>query len=445
MKKYSFLIIVILLIQTLAAQQDTIPLTLSDAVRIALSESPSIKIANQEIARVDYSEKSAWYALIPKIDASAQHTKFLVPAKMNMMGQVMDSPTDFNSSLGLSISLPLFAPALWHSIQMSSLEMQAAQEKAKASRINLQNEVTKAYYNVLVIQDSYNVLQKGYELAEQNFNVAKKGHEAGVIAAYDYISAEVQLNNLIPTLLQAQNGIKQAKTYLKVLMGIEIQTPIAILSKLSDFENKILELRSIDVLSLEDNSDLKQLDIQQKQLQKSLQLQRTQRIPTLAAFGQTGYSGTGNKETTLNFGGMPIAVEASKEWYSQGFVVGLQLNVPLTGIFTNTLKEKQISIQEKQLVLQRENAKNGLRLQALSALDNMNKAVKQVGAARKSVNLSEQAYTISSKRYENGAGTMIELQNATLAVTQSKLSFHQAISEYLTAKADLEKILGHEI
>jgi outer membrane protein TolC len=445
MKKYSFLIIVILLIQTLAAQQDTIPLTLSDAVRIALSESPSIKIANQEIARVDYSEKSAWYALIPKIDASAQHTKFLVPAKMNMMGQVMDSPTDFNSSLGLSISLPLFAPALWHSIQMSSLEMQVAQEKAKASRINLQYEVSKAYYNVLVIQDSYNVLQKGYELAEQNFNVAKKGHEAGVIAAYDYISAEVQLNNLIPTLLQAQNGIKQAKTYLKVLMGIEIQTPIAILSKLSDFENKILELRSIDVLSLEDNSDLKQLDIQQKQLQKSLQLQRTQRIPTLAAFGQTGYSGTGNKETTLNFGGMPIAVEASKEWYSQGFVVGLQLNVPLTGIFTNTLKEKQISIQEKQLVLQRENAKNGLRLQALSALDNMNKAVKQVGAARKSVNLSEQAYTISSKRYENGAGTMIELQNATLAVTQSKLSFHQAISEYLTAKADLEKILGHEI
>lgn len=445
MKKYSFLIIVILLIQTLTAQQDTIPLTLSDAVRIALSESPTIKIANQEIARVDYSEKSAWYALIPKIDASAQHTKFLVPAKMNMMGQVMDSPTDFNSSLGLSISLPLFAPALWHSIQMSSLEMQVAQEKAKASRINLQYEVSKAYYNVLVIQDSYNVLQKGYELAEQNFNVAKKGHEAGVIAAYDYISAEVQLNNLIPTLLQAQNGIKQAKTYLKVLMGIEIQTPIAILSKLSDFENKILELRSIDVLSLEDNSDLKQLDIQQKQLQKSLQLQRTQRIPTLAAFGQTGYSGTGNKETTLNFGGMPIAVEASKEWYSQGFVVGLQLNVPLTGIFTNTLKEKQISIQEKQLVLQRENAKNGLRLQALSALDNMNKAVKQVGAARKSVNLSEQAYTISSKRYENGAGTMIELQNATLAVTQSKLSFHQAISEYLTAKADLEKILGHEI
>ena len=74
----------------------------------------------------------------------------------------------------------------------------------------------------------------------------------------------------------------------------------------------------------------------------------------------------------------------------------------------------------------------------------MNKAVKQVDAAQRSVELSEKAYTISSKRYENGAGTMIELQNAALAITQSSLSYRQAISEYLSAKADLEKLLGND-
>ena len=96
-------------------------------------------------------------------------------------------------------------------------------------------------------------------------------------------------------------------------------------------------------------------------------------------------------------------------------------------------------------MLQRFQAENALHLQALTALDKMNKAVKQVEAARKSVELSEKAYSISSKRYENGAGTMIELQNASLAITQSRLSYHQAISEYLSAKADLEKLLGKEI
>ena len=145
----------------------------------------------------------------------------------------------------------------------------------------------------------------------------------------------------------------------------------------------------------------------------------------------------------LNFGQVPIMVDASKDWFSQGLIVGLQLRVPITGIFTGTIKEKQLKIQEQELLLQRDQAKSGIQLQAISALDKMNKSVKQVEAARKSVELSEKAYTISSKRYENGAGTMVELQNAALAITQSQLSYRQAISDYLSAKADLDKLIGN--
>lgn len=444
MKKIALLIFCVLAVNMLSAQ-DTLRLTLPQTLEIALSESPTIKLADKEIERVDYSKKNAWYALIPNVEGTGQYSKFVVPAKMSMMGQVMDSPTDFNTNIGLSLSLPLFAPALWHSIQLTTLEMQAAAEKAVASKVNLRNEVTKAYYNVLVVQDSYKVLQDGYELAQKNYAVAKKGYETGVLAAYDYISAEVQLNNLLPNILQAENGIEQSKTYLKILMGLNVDVPIKVVNSLSEFEKNIVEVSSLRNFTLENNPELRQLDIGRLQLQKSYQLQRTQRLPTLAAFGQTGYSGTGNKDATLNFGGMPIQVEASREWYSQGAIVGLQLRVPITGIFTGSAKEKQLKIQEESLLIQRYQAENAIHLQALTALDKMNKAVKQVDAARKSVELSEKAYTISSKRYENGAGTMIELQNASLAITQAKLSYHQAISEYLSAKADLEKLLGKEV
>lgn len=364
---------------------------------------------------------------------------------MSMMGQIMDSPTDFNTTLGLNLSLPLFAPALWHSIQMTTLEMQAAAEKANASKVNLRNDVTKAYYNILVVQDSYKVLQDGYELAKKNVDIAKKGHEMGTLAAYDYISAEVQLNNLLPNIIQAQSGINQAKTYLKILMGLDVNVPIGVTNNLADFERNIVEAATLNDLSFESNPDLRQLEIGQMQLQRSLKLQRTQRMPTLAAFGQYGYAGMGNKETSMNLGGMPIQVKPSQNWYTQGLIVGLQLNIPITGIFTQSVKEKQLKIQEDQLSLQKDQAEDGIRMQALTALDKMNTAVKQVDASRKSIELSGKAYEISSKRYENGAGSMIELQNASLAVTQSRLSYHQAISEYLNAKADLEKLLGKEI
>lgn len=425
--------------------QDTLRLTLPQALEIALSESPTIKVADMEIERVDYSKKSAWYAIIPNLEASAQHSQFLIPAKMSMMGQLMDSPTSFNTNMSATLSLPLFAPALWKNIEMTSLDMQLAHEKAKASRETLRQEVSKAYYTVLVVQDSYKVLQDGYELTKKNVELAKKGYEVGTLAAYDYISAEVQMNNMLPNLMQAENGINQAKAYLKILMGLDVTMPIKVLNTLTDFEGNIKEVNSLDEITLENNTDLKQMEIGHQQLLKGLELQRTQRMPTLAAFGQYGYAGMGTKETTLNFGGMPIQVEARKDWYPQGLIVGLQLRVPITGIFTGITKEKQMRVQEQMLLTQRDQAENALKLQAKTALDNMNKAVQQVKAAENSVKLSEKAYDISSKRYENGAGTMLELQNASLAITQAKLSYHQAISEYLNAKADLEKVIGKEI
>lgn len=444
MKKIILLFVCALAYSGLSAQ-DTLKLTLSEAVEIALSESPTIKLADKEIERVDYSKKSAWYALIPNLEGNGQYAKYVAPAKMSMFGQLMDSPTKATGSLGLSASIPLFAPALWHNINMTTLEMQAAVEKANASKINLKNDVTKAYYNVLVIQDSYKVLLESYELAKKNFDVAKKGYDAGVLAAYDYISAEVQLNNLQPNIMQAENGINQAVTYLKILLGLDVNQPIRIVNTLADFEKNVVAVDRLQDLNLENNPDLRQLDIGRLQLQKSLQLQRSQRLPTLAGFGQYGYQGMSTKEMMLNLGMAPIPVEARRDWYSQGLLLGLQLRVPITGIFTGSPKEKQLKIQEESLMLQRYQAENAIHLQALTALDQMNKTVKQVEATRKSIELSEKAYSISSKRYENGAGTMVELQNASLAITQAKLSYHQAISEYLSAKADLEKLLGREI
>ena len=121
-------------------------------------------------------------------------------------------------------------------------------------------------------------------------------------------------------------------------MGMDINVPLKVTNSLTDFEKNVVEVKTLREYDFENNPDLRQLDISRLQLQKSLQLQRTQRMPTLAAFSQYGYSGTGSKETMLNFGQVPIQVEASRDWFSQGLIVGLQLRVPLTGIFTNTIK-----------------------------------------------------------------------------------------------------------
>ena len=442
-KKTGWLFLLALLPLTGKGQNtDTLRVDLETALQVALSDNPLIQIAGQEIQRVDYSKKEAWYGLIPTINGTAQFSRYVSPGQMNMAGMLIDLPTLNMSSASLSLSLPLIVPALWKSIQLTDLQMQMAYEQARTSKITLRNEVTKAYYQILLAQDSHQTLKESYELAKQNYEEAEKRFNLGLAAEYDYVSAEVQMQNIIPTISQVENGIIQAKSYLKVLMGVDISIPIIVEGKLTDFERNIGGFNNVKEISLINNSDLTQIDIQLKQLQKSLQLQRTQRLPVLVGFGQFGQSGSSNKVGVYNFGQMPIVVDDPKmAWYSTGTIIGLQLNIPIFN-YTNTMKEKQIQTSAKTLQLQRGYVEDNLNLQATAALDNMTKAVEQMEASKKGINLAEKGYNISQERYNNGMGTMLELRSASQALTQAKLSYNQAIADYLTAKADYEKVIG---
>ena len=421
---------------------DTLTINLETALQAALSDNPVIKIADYEIQRVDYSKKEAWYGLIPTVTGSGQVITYALPSKMSMFGNVMDNPTNYSASATLSLSLPLVVPALWKSIQMTEVQMQLAHEQARASRVTLRNEVTKAYYQILLAQDSYQALKEGYQLAKQNAQEARQRFDLGLAAEYDYIQAEVQMQNLIPTLAQIENGITQAKSFLKVLMGMEITIPIKVAGRLTEFENSVDRYIDTRGVSLQNNSDLLQLDIQQQLLYKQLQLQRSMRLPTLAGFGRYGYSGTGTKDVTINFGEMPMQIKAKNEWFTDGLLVGLQLNIPIFNGFTNVLKEKKIEISARTLGIQRAYVEDNLQLQAMVARDNMTKAVEQMEAAKKGIQLAEKGYGISQERYNGGMGTMLELRSASQSLTQAKLAYNQAIADYLTAKADYQKVIG---
>ena len=46
---------------------------------------------------------------------------------------------------------------------------------------------------------------------------------------------------------------------------------------------------------------------------------------------------------------------------------------------------------------------------------------------------------IAEKRYEIGNGTILELNNSEVSLTQARLTYGQSIFDYLSAKADLDK------
>ena len=101
-------------------------------------------------------------------------------------------------------------------------------------------------------------------------------------------------------------------------------------------------------------------------------------------------------------------------------------------------------MQIAQLEQTRINTERQLKMQAQSYLDNMSASAEQAVSSKEAVLQAEKGRSIAEKRYEIGGGTILELNSAEVALTQTKLAYSQSIYDYLIAKANLDLVMGVE-
>lgn len=439
LKRFFFVVISLLLINSKLYAQDTLIVTLSDAIEIALSESPIIKIADKEIERVDYSKKEKWGALFPSISAVGNYSRAI--KKQKLFFALPDMPPrpegvevgqDNTFSGGISASLPIIAPTLWATIQMSELDAELALESARSSKLSLINEVSKSYYATLLAQDSYDVFKKSYDIAVENAKVIENKYKQGVVSEFEWIRADVQVKSASTNLALAENAVNLSILKLKMLMGIDMFTGLKVKGNLADYEaTKYSDVLAIDPTTLQANSDLKQFDIKTQQLQQTLKIQKSTLMPTLSASFNYQYMTMANDSVAFsNYHWFPTSTGA------------VTLAIPLFQGGEKINKQKQIKVQLEEMKYQRDDLRRGLELQAMSYLDNINQAIKTIETNKEGLRQAEKALLISQKMYDIGASTYLDLSNAELVYTQAGLAYNQSIYNYLSAKADLEKLLG---
>ena len=453
--------------QYMQSADSVLVLNKEKALTIALSENPTIKIADIEIKKKDYTKRESIAGLLPQIDAAASYSRTLKKQQMYMsggsfdMGSIMESflgpiykelgipmpdsgSSSFSSSeegfevgldntysMGFTATLPIIAPQLWKSLGINEIDIQTSVEAARSSRLSLVNQVEKAYYNLMLCQDSYKVIKDQYDNAKLNAETYKKQYEQGTASEYDVLRAEVAVHNIEPSLLSAENAVRLVKLQLKVLLGIDNNIDIVVDDNLSNYEENMYDITMRLDLSLENNTDLRTLDLQTKMLEKTVTLQKFAYIPTLAA--QFNYSWISMTD------GSPFK---DFRWNPYS-TVALSLQIPIFSGGARYYRVKQAQANVAQMGFQRDNLERNLNMQLESQIDAIEKCVKQIGSNKLGVTQAEKAYAIMQKSFEIGSATFIELNDADLALTNSRLSYNQAIYDFLAAKSDLQLLLGN--
>lgn len=434
--RFRTVVALLALIAVTAQAQETTPtmhLTLDKAIELALSENPTMKVAEKEIELKEVSKTEAWQNLLPTVSLNGTVTYNIKVAEIKTsMGSFKMGMDDSNTWNGaLQVSLPLYAPAVYKTMSLTKSDLELAVEKSRGSKIDLVNQVTKAYYQLMLAQDSYNVLNENYKLAETNFNIVNAMYEQGRVSEYDKISAEVQKNSAWPSVVSGKNAVEIAKLQLKVLMGITADVDLVIDDNLKNHENEMAKAASGEI-DLTNNSSLRQIDMQGELLNKQRKLLKTSYLPTLALAGSYQYQSMSNTNWEVhNFN------------WSNASSLTLSLSIPLFKA-SNQTSLKSNKIQQYQLAETRINTERMLNMQAQSYIDNMTKSAEQLNSNKTAVELAQKGLEISQKRYDVGKGTILELTNSQVSLTNVKLSYNNTIYDYLVAKAELNKVLGKE-
>lgn len=440
------------------AGAENVQLSLEECLRIALSDNPTVKVADMEVQRLDYSKKEVIGQLLPTIDFGANYNRTLEKQTMYMsmdfgsMGGGAGSGDDEGGeaksrarsgdggikvgldnswSVGFQASLPLIAPQIWKSVAVSDTQILRSLEAARQSRQALIDQVKSAYYGLLLAQDSRIVIQESYDMARLTHETYVKQAAAGAASDYDVLRTSVAMKNIEPEIIQADIAIKQARLQLLVLMGVDSAFEFEAATKLSDYEKTMYD----EVFALEadysNNADLKLLDIDTKLLEQQVAMKKLAFVPTLALTANYNWTSMNNGSPLKNFRWSPYSM------------VGLTLSVPIFhgGSRLNSLKAA--SIQAKEMSWQRANLERSISMQVNIAIDNIKLNVKQIASSAESVTEADRAHTIMEKSFEIGAASYLDLRDSELSLTRARLAYYQAIYNYLIAGSKLELLLGN--
>ena len=406
-------------------------LTLDQALEIALSESNTIKIADMTIEKSGYAQKGSYAALYPNINVSGSYQRTLLKQVMvmDMGGQPMEIKVgrDNNITTSATASMPLVNAQLWESLKLSALDVEMAVEQARSSKISMVKQVKQAFYAVLLAQKSHDVMSQVYENAQKNYEKTEQRFNVGKASEVERLRAQVTMMNAEPNVSSAANAVLLATWQLKAVMGIDLGTEIEVVGDLNDYTNEMLAPYATDD-DLSSNSTLLQLDIQNRMLESTIRMQKRQYLPTLAASINYNYSAMGDDQLS---------------WFPSS-TAALSLSVPVFDGFQKRYNIKQSKVTKNMLELQREDTERNLRIAIRNFNDQMELCITNYKAANKTVEAAEKSYQISEKMYEVGKTTLVELNDAQLALQQAQLNQAQAVYNFIVAKASLDELIGKE-
>ena len=425
------------------AQQsaDPSPLTLQQAVRIALEKNPLRKaaLADTRVSSADVREARS--VLMPRVTFSETATRGNDPVYVfgSRLRQQRFTADDFSLNK-LNTPLPfgnfstrfggtwsLFDSfASWHGVNRAKQMNEAAGHQLERTEQEIVFRVVNAYYGALLATKQLELAEQALKTSQSILDRSQSRFDSGLVVESDLLTAKVRMAARQQELIRARNNLDLARAELNTALGVPMDSSFQPTETLTESALPIPVLQDVEKLALTNRPDLKRIQSEESAQRQSVAIAKSSFGPRVNAF-----AGWEMDNPTFVAGG------GGNNWLG-----GVEMQIDL---FQGGAKRAELSreraLQEK-VTAMKQVASDGIRLEVRRAYYNLDSARQEVEVARAVIAQAQDSLRINQDRYDGGLTTVTDLLGAEEATRRSQTDYWEAVYRFHTSYASLELASG---
>ena len=410
--------------------------TLDDAVRAALENSPTLQAAESRIDSAQAMLRQAKSYYYPAIGLAANYALSDNPPQafmmtlnqrsLNMMDPAFDpnNPDDTDNLRGsVTAQWRIFDRQRDAGKNMARFGAAASAEAFAAARNQLVYDVTRGFYGVLQAQSFAAVQEKAVQSIEESLRIAKERFAAGSAVKTDVLNLETQLAQANEDLIKARNGAQLALAALNAAIGEDLVAADTIAAPASAaFSAPPPECKNPE--AFENRPELRAAAWMRQIKEQDLRKAKGGYVPTVSAFGSLD-ADSGNARD-----------------FENSYVAGVMAEI---NVFDGARTRAAVQAAQAELdaaQADEQKARLNLKLDLQQAFLGTKEAWERLEVTRKSLETAEEARRIVQEQYQQGAADIAILLQTQVGVTAMQTRSAAAQYDYLTALSNLQRAKG---
>lgn len=427
-------------------KQDTVKISLQQAIDIALKNSSDLKQAKNNLSLAQKQVLGAKADFLPSINGQmrGQTTK---GQQFNNTTLQLENTVRNSISGGLSGDLTIFQ-GFTNIINLRRSNINENYQDASKSRTR-QTVIFNAasgFLQVVLNQQLLKIARENLSSAQEQLKQVKAQVDVGSRPTVDLYNQQSQVASDELSVTQRENDLSYSKTQLVGTLQLDPEKEYGFVAPDLEELNPVPQSLSLSDLidqALANRNDLKAQKLLIKRNEKDLGLARANYYPTISAnFGiNTNYFDT---YRIRNASGGVTTVSFNDQFFTQNVnkYIGISLNVPIFNNLNTRLNVESSQINYKNSKLQYENLKYSVLQEVRQAYNDYQSYATQLTSTQKALQAAEKSYQTQKERYQVGAGTLVELSQSNAQYVQAQSQRAQAILQFMFQQKLLNYYLG---